>query len=144
MTQIARTSPQGQAHRFLLRGTGGPMFFAADSEDALAGTVARVSSLSPECVGALAALAWRGAEVKLGTVVLRGWAEGDHVDCPHCGASTPVRLVSHPDELAALCHVMSAAWVNEAALAVTSGQPWPHPQQACATCGENVGLPRRG
>lgn len=119
------------------------MFFAADSEDALAGTVARVSSLSAECVIALAALAWRGAEVRLGTVELRGWAEGDRVSCPHCGEPTPVRLVSHPDELAALCHVMPASWVNEAGRAVRSGEPWPHPQQACASCGENVGVPKR-
>ncbi len=138
--EILRPHPTGNARRFLLRGAGGPMFFSAASEEALVTAVARLAGLSWECVRALATLAWRGGEVRLGAYTLRGWLEGDTVECPHCRAMTPVRLISHADELAAFSAVMPPDWTHHAGEFVGRGEAFRHPQQACAVCGENLGV----
>lgn|GEM_PF-5351665 len=139
-----RTAPLvSVTRRFTLGGVGSSVYFSAPSEEALLETIQRYTGLSTEGSAALAAIAWRGGEAKLGRVCLTGWADGQQVQCPHCGASTPIRLIAHMDELKGLSRSVKPDWFVKAATALVRGEPCAYPNQACEVCGENVGLPGR-
>ncbi|PNY81392.1 hypothetical protein [Deinococcus koreensis] len=82
----------------------------------------------------LAALAWHGAQVQVGRLLVRGWTRSDQArPCPHCGEQVWARAVTCAEEaeLAGL-----EAWGDATTAWTELGLVFP--SAACDICGENL------